>query len=210
MKRLPMMLQLVFILFCVMLIPTTIITWYSGTQILGYSEKAIAESSLDSLESNRELNENALNYIAQDTIRLASSNIFDRLRHYKTYEQLNQNYTNVEIGLSLLKDLQRLIRSNEGIYSAFFYLQDADYIVSSDKGITMLERYESLKWIDEALLQKDGISGVWTPRMLADNEMVFSYILPLNRLSTSTKGMLVVNFKGITNRSVYGCFESKG
>ncbi|MEK4249936.1 helix-turn-helix domain-containing protein [Paenibacillus sp. FSL W7-1287] len=195
MKRLPMMLQLVFILFCVMLIPTTIITWYSGTQILGYSEKAIAESSLDSLESNRELNENALNYIAQDTIRLASSNIFDRLRHYKTYEQLNQNYTNVEIGLSLLKDLQRLIRSNEGIYSAFFYLQDADYIVSSDKGITMLERYESLKWIDEALLQKDGISGVWTPRMLADNEMVFSYILPLNRLSTSTKGMLVVNLK---------------
>src|SRR5690606_13046441 len=70
-----------------------------------------------------------------------------------------------------------------------------DYIVSSDKGITMLERYESLKWIDEALLQKDGISGVWTPRMLADNEMVFSYILPLNRLSTSTKGMLVVNLK---------------
>jgi len=195
MKRLPMMLQLVFILFCVMIIPTSIMTWYSGSQILGYSEKAIAESSLDGLESNGELNENALNYIAQDTIRLSSSNIFDRIRYYKSYEQLNQNYSNVEIGISLLKELQRLIRSNEGIYSAYFYLNESDYIISSDKGITMLERYETMDWLDEALFNKDGISGVWFPRMLNNDEMVLSYVLPLNRLSTSTKGMLVVNLK---------------
>jgi len=178
-----------------MIIPTSIMTWYSGSQILGYSEKAIAESSLDGLESNGQLNENALNYIAQDTIRLASSNIFDRIRHYKSYEQLNLKYSNVETGLSLLKELQRLTRSNEGIYSAFFYLNDSDYIISSDKGITMLERYETMEWIDEALVDKDGISGAWYPRMMNENNMVISYVLPLNRLSTSTKGMLVVNLK---------------
>lgn len=40
-------------------------TWYSGTKILGNSETVIAESSLARLESNRSLNEIALDYIAQ-------------------------------------------------------------------------------------------------------------------------------------------------
>lgn len=193
MKRFPMMLQLVLILFCVMIIPTSMMTWYSGAQILGYSENAIAESSLNSLTANQELNENALNYIAQDTVRLASTNIFDGIRHYQSYEQLNADYTRVETGLSLLKELQRLTRSNEGVYSAFFYLNDADYIIASDKGIIPLDRYESLQWIDEALIEKDGIAGIWYPRFMESRKMVLSYVLPLNRLSTSTKGMLVIN-----------------
>lgn len=193
MKRLPMMLQLILILFCVMIIPTSTMTWYSGTQILGNSEKVIAESTLSGLESNRSLNENALNYIAQDTIRFASSNLFDGLRQYGTYEQLSANYSRVEIAVSLLKELQRIIRSNDGVYSSFFYLDEADYIISSDKGITMLDRYESLDWIDQAMVEKSGIAGVWFPRKMESGEMVISYVLPLNRLSTATKGMVVVN-----------------
>lgn len=195
MKRLPMMIQLVLILFCVMIIPTSIMTWYSGTQILGNSEKVIAESSLAGLESNRSLNENALNYLSQDTVRLASSNKFDGIRQFKTFEQLNANYNRVESALSLLKELQRLIRSNDGVYSAYLYLTGADYIISSDKGVTLLERYESINWIDEALVEKDGIAGVWHPREMKSGEKMISYILPLNRLSTSTKGIIVVNLK---------------
>lgn len=195
MKRLPMMLQLALILFCVMIIPTIIMTLYSGTQILGYSEKAIADSSLASLESNQKLNESALNYIVQDTVRLASSNLFDGIRYYKSYEQLNADYSRVDRALSLLKELQRLIRSNDGVYSAYFYLNDADYVISSDEGIIQLNRYEKLDWTEQALNKKDGIAGVWKPRKMESGDTVFSYLLPLNRLSTSTKGFLVVNFK---------------
>lgn len=178
-----------------MIFPTSIMTWYSGTQILGNSEKVIAESSLAGLESNRSLNENALNYISRDTVRLASSNMFDGIRPFKTFEQLNVDYNRVERALSLLKELQRLIRSNDGVYSVYFYLTGADYIISSDKGVTQLERYESIDWIDEAHLEKDGIAGAWYPRKMKSGEMVLSYILPLNRLSTSTKGTIVVNLK---------------
>lgn len=195
MKRLPMMLQLALILFCVMFIPTIVMTMYSGTQILGYSEKAIAESSLAGLEANQRLNENALNYITQDSVRFASSNLFDGIRHYKSYEQLNSDYSRVEHALTLFKELQRLTRSNDGVYSAYFYLSEADYIIASDEGITPLDRYESIAWIEQALAKKDGIAGVWQPRKMESGEMVLSYVLPLNRLSTSTKGILVVNLK---------------
>ena len=190
-----MMLQLVLILFCIMIIPISIMTWYSGTQILENSEKVIAEASLARLESNRNLNENALDYIALDTVKLASSKMFDGIRQYKTFEQLNADYNRVERALSLFKELQRIIRTNDGVYSAYFYLSDADYIVSSDKGITLLERYESIDWIDDALTKKDGIAGVWYPREMANGEVVLSYLLPLNSLSTSTQGTLVVNLK---------------
>ena len=78
MKRFPMMLQLALILFCVMAIPTATLTWYSGAQILGNSEHAIAESALAGLNANRNLNENTLYILAQNTIRLAATHFFER------------------------------------------------------------------------------------------------------------------------------------
>ena len=49
MKRFPMTLQLACILFIVMVIPASILTWYSGEQSLRDSERQIAESSLAEL-----------------------------------------------------------------------------------------------------------------------------------------------------------------
>ncbi|MFD2880505.1 hypothetical protein ACFTAO_38515 [Paenibacillus rhizoplanae] len=64
------------ILFCIMAIPTAVLTWYSGSQIIQNSEAAIGESTLAGLNANRRLNENALANLAQDTSRLAATNIF--------------------------------------------------------------------------------------------------------------------------------------
>ncbi|RRJ65190.1 helix-turn-helix domain-containing protein [Paenibacillus oralis] len=195
MKRIPMMLQLGLILFCVMTVPATILTWYSGTQIMGNSEDAIAESSLAGLNANRKLNENALNNLAQDTVRLAATNIFDRIRGFETFAELNENYNNVSGALSVLKELVNLNHRVNGVYSSYFYLDGADYVVSTDKGITALDRYEPIGWMEEALAGRRGISGVWYPRRMATGETVVSYVLPLNRLSTTTRGTIVVNLR---------------
>jgi len=187
------MLQLALILFCVMAIPMSILTWYSGSQILRNSENAIAESSLAGLNANRRLNENALNNLAQDTARLAVTNVFDRIRDYSTYAQLNANYGNISNALALLHELQSLKKRIDGVYSTYFYLNDSNYVISTDRGITMLDRYESIDWIDQALAGRRGISGVWYPRRLASGTPVVSYVLPLSRLSTTTRGTIVVN-----------------
>lgn len=195
MKRIPMLLQLVLILFCVMSIPTAILTWYSGAQILHNSENAVAESTLAELAANRKLNEQALNKLAQDTVSLTVTNIFDRLRSFKTYEELNQNYYNVNSAQSVLKELLSLIHRVDGVDSSYFLLEGADYVVSTDKGIIALDRYESTDWIREALIGRKGIKGVWYPRKLSSGLNVVSYVLPLNRLSTTTRGTIVVNFR---------------
>ncbi|MCI3920724.1 helix-turn-helix domain-containing protein [Paenibacillus sp. TRM 82003] len=193
MKRFPMMLQLTLILFFVMALPMTILTWYSGTQMLRNSESAIAEASLAGLNASRRLNENALNNVAQDVVRLAPTRVFDRIRHLETFEELNENYNNVRNAQIVLSELFTLNHRVDGVYSTFFYLDGTDYVISTDKGITQLDRYESMDWMEEALAERVGISGVWYPRKLASGVNVVSYVLPLNRLSTTTRGTIVVN-----------------
>lgn len=195
MKKTPMLLQLAFILFCIMAIPTAVLTWYSGSQIIENSEAAIGESSLAGLNASRRLNETALANLAQDTSRLAATNIFDRIRSFRTYEDINANYNNVSLALSVTKELLNLNRRVDGVYSSFFYLKDSDYVFSTDSSITTLARYEPLDWMDKALEGHRGISGVWVPRRLASGEHVVSYVYPLNRLSTTTSGIIVVNLK---------------
>ncbi|GMK37730.1 hypothetical protein PCCS19_07840 [Paenibacillus sp. CCS19] len=194
MKRLPIMLQLMLIMFCVMAIPISILTWYSGTQILKHSESAIAESTLAGLNANRKLNETALNGLAQDVVHLAATKVFDRVRNFETLEELNSQYVNVASTQVVLSELSNLKNRQDGVYSSYFYLDGSDYVVSSDKGITSLSRYEPMEWLQTALEGRRGISGVWFPRKLSNGVNVVTYVLPLNRLSTTTKGTIVVNF----------------
>ncbi|TYP73350.1 helix-turn-helix domain-containing protein [Paenibacillus methanolicus] len=195
MKRFPMMLQLTLILFCVMAIPMAILTWYSSARIVQHSESAIAESSLAGLNANRRLNENALGNMAQDVVRLATSKVFDRIRGFETFAEANANYGNVSSTLVVLSELQNLNHRVDGVYSSMFYLSDSDYVVSTDKGITRLDRYEPLDWMAKALEGRRGISGVWVPRKLASGVNVVTYVMPLNRLSTTTRGTIVVNLQ---------------
>lgn len=195
MKRFPMMLQLALILFCVMAIPTATLTWYSGAQILENSEHAIAESALAGLIASRNLNENTLDIMAENTIRLAATQIFDKIRSYETFDEMNSSYENVVNALSVQNDLRNMNQIGDGIYSSFFHLSDSDYVVSTDKGITTLERYENMEWMKEALTERSGITGIWYPRKLESGVNVVSYVLPLNRLSTTTRGTIVVNVR---------------
>lgn len=195
MKRFPMKFQLVFILFFVMLIPTATLTWYSGSQILRNSEHAIAESALAGLDASRKLNESRLDMMSQNTISLAATHIFDRIRPFKSFDAFNSNYENVRNALIVQRDLQSLNQIGEGVYSSSFYLSDSDYVVSSDRGIARLDQYEPMDWLGEALERKEGISGVWVPRRLDSGVDVVSYVLPLSPLASNTRGTVIVNLK---------------
>lgn len=195
MKRIPMMLQLTLILFCIMAIPLTILTWYSDTRILQNSESAIAETSLAGLHANRRLNETALISLAQDVVRLAATRVFDRVRGFETFAEVNANYNNVSSTLVVLRELTNLKHRVDGVYSSYFHLEDSNYVISTDKGITRLSRYESLDWIEDAMIGRRGIGGIWVPRKLDSGVDVVSYVLPLNRLSTTTRGTIVVNLR---------------
>lgn len=191
-----MMLQLVIIMFIVMVIPTTILTSYSGSSFLEYSEETIAETSLAGLTTSRNFFESALSNLASHAVRLtAPNNLIDSIRYIETYDELNDNYENVNRALSIFRELRNLNNIVDGVYSTFFYLEDSDYVISTDKGVTKLERYESLDWLTAAMDQSRGIGGRWYPRRLANGIPVLSYVLPTSSLTTATRGTLVINLR---------------
>lgn len=192
-RKVPMIIQLTAALFLVMFIPIAIITLYSGKQILKNGEKSIAVSTLDELKTNQLLIEKALNNVVQDVVSLGSTDVFNQVNRYQSFAELNKNYSNIQIARATLLELNQLKLRNDWIYSTFFHLHDSDYVLSTDRGITKAERYDSMDWLEAALKEKRGIRGVWYSRKLESGVNVVSYALPLNRLATNTSGVLVVN-----------------
>lgn len=193
MKRVPMMLQLSVILFCIMAVPIAILTWYSSEQILENSEQTIVKTALAELNTNQMLMERTMNYISNQTVALTSKNPFDRIQTFLSFGELNSDLSHVMNARIVQRELMQLKRQDNGVYSAFFYLNEADYVISTDKGVTKLDNYESIDWMEEALEERRGIRGVWHARKLDSGIHVISYILPLNKLSTNTNGTIVVN-----------------
>lgn len=195
MRKIPMIFQLTFILFCVMAIPIAILNGYSSSQIFRNSEHAIGQSSVAGLNASRMLNENALRNLSQSTVRLASTSVFDSVRPLQSYAELNAGYEHISKARMVQRELMTLVQSIDGVYSAYFHLDHSDYVISTDKGMMSLDNYESTDWLAEALDARVGIHGVWYPRRLDAGVNVMSFVLPLNSLSTATRGTIVVNLE---------------
>lgn len=189
-----MMLQLVLLLLFVMTIPVVILIGYSGTQIIRFAENAIAKHALAELDATAQLTENTLEYAANDVVRLLVTNLFDDFKDTKNFHELTKDYEKGAYTQRMMFELRNLVWRFQETDSAFFYLNGADYVVSSGSGLTLLKEYESIDWLEQALAQKVGISGVWYPHKNDAGVYQLSYVIPLNRFSGSTKGTIVLNF----------------
>lgn len=204
-----MVFQFFVILMLVLIVSTSILSFFSSNQMLTYSKEAIAASALTSLDAGCQITEYALRNQVQAAARLATSYDFYTYRLAEDYASLNREYQNISNARRLHRELSYMIRDIPGAYSCFFYLDNSDYVISTDKGIVPLREYESLDWIETALLQAEGGGGIQHPRLLAtppfssarnpkeaNNSLnVVSYIYPLNKLTTSTRGNIVINIR---------------
>jgi AraC-like DNA-binding protein len=115
---------------------------------------------------------------------------------------------NVENGLkvrNLQNELSAIVKNVEAIHSIFLLFDDADYVISSDRGVVELIDYFSLTWMRSTPTERRG--GVWVARELrsatlrnisvrSDTETyepVLSYLYSLNRLTTAVGGTIVAN-----------------
>lgn len=207
MKKVPFLFELIVLLVLLLVIPTSIVTYYSSKSMLEYSEEEIADSAMAKLESNSDLIELVLNNTVRNVLQMVNGSKFNRLKDATTYEQLNQNYENVSMAFEVIDNLNEIVNNNSAVHSSYFYLDDSDYIISTDKGVVRMESYESLDWLKEATAQMSGPGGVWYPRVLTSKTVndinngndvgeevaVISYVFRLSKLVTSTKGTIVIN-----------------
>lgn len=207
MKKVPLLFELIVLLVLLLVIPTSIVTYYSNKSMLEYSEEEIADSAMAKLESNSDLIELVLNNTVRNVLQMVNASEFNVLRDADTYEKLNDNYDKISKGFEIVDGLNEIVNNNNVVHSAFFYPEDSDYIISTNKGIVRLNSYESIDWLKKATGQISGPGGVWYPRVLTsqtvndlntgnengDEVEVISYVFRLSKLVTSTKGTIVVN-----------------
>lgn len=191
-KKLPVLIQLIFMLILIMVIPITITVYYSTVNLVKYSEEEIAESVLAQLKSNSTLNERELFNIVQSTTMIIGNSDLKGMKGITSYEILNSHYDYISKALKLQSYLKNLEENNDLIESVVFVPEDGDYIVSSKESIIKKKDYENLLWLEQAKAKKQGLSGYWYPRMKNDIPII-SYLYQLNRLTTSVKGIIVVN-----------------
>lgn len=207
MKRIPLALQLFLSLLLIVVVPSLLLILYSSHVITQSSYEKIAEASLDSLEATRRLNEAVCDNISSSIHRLAATYEFSELANVKRYDYIRNNYqSGIRVG-RLQQELSTLARNNSKILSAFFVLEDSDYVISSDRGVAGLDSYPNLSWLRD--VKSTGVAGVWVARRLSTatprgmqtgtaldrNINVISYIYSLNHLTTSVNGTLVVNVR---------------
>ncbi|PXV90268.1 AraC family transcriptional regulator [Lachnotalea glycerini] len=205
MKKVPFLFELIVLLVLLLVIPTSIVTYYSSKSMLKYSEEEIAESAMARLESNSDLIELVLNNTVRNVLQIVKGSTFNTLRDANTYTILNHDYDNISKAFVIVDALNEIVNNNTAVHSAFFYLDDADYLVSTDKGIVRLDSYESIDWLTKAQEQMSGPSGLWYPRILTSQSVkdtengdmqemeVISYVYRLSKLVTATKGTIVIN-----------------
>ena len=208
-KRLPIVVQIVTMLLIIMVIPTTITVYYSTVSLSKYSEEEIAESVVAQLKANSTLNERELFNLVQNVLAIAENSDLRNMKGITSYEMLNSNYTNIGKGLKLLSRLKSLQDNNEMVESVVFIPEDWDYVISSQKSIIKKSEYDDLKWFHYACSEMKGVSGYWYPRMEGDTPVI-TYLYRLNRLTTSVKGVIVVNIyeEGINTLLNYGRYKT--
>lgn len=191
-KNLPIFIQLIMMLLVIMVIPMTITVYYGTVSLTNYSEAEIADSVLKQLKSNSTLNERELFNIVQDVLSIAENSNLRNMKGITSYEVLNSNYNNIGKALKILSNIQNLQYNNEMIESVVFIPEDWNYVVCSKKSIMRKETYGNLDWFEKASNEMKGVSGYWYPRM-EGNTPIITYLYRINRLTTSVKGVIVVN-----------------
>ncbi len=207
MKRIPIVIQLVFILLLLFLIPTVITGYYSNVQMMRYSEEEIANSAMAQIDTSSSYSEAILMNIVKNILQMVGTNEFNGLKNLTTYEVLNSEYSKVNVAVGIYDQMREIQNNNRIVSSIYFCLDGADYVISTNRGIVKKQAYEDVAWMEEIDLKSQGSAGLWYPRTyntatiseLANGKTtgemrnVISYIYRLNKLTTSTKGTIVVN-----------------
>lgn len=208
MKKLPILAELYSILFICLVIPLGVVIRRNANHILRYSENEIASSALDSLTSVQSVNEAILQNIKKEAIYLVKSN---EMKNISPIRNLTASLSNTE-NFAKLRALEQLldqkIYSNDKIYSIYVCLDGADYVLSSRQGTVPLNSFE-----DGGLIRSyrkgrfSSLGGTWVPRKIrgANACDTISYVYGMTSLTTTVKGVLIVNL----NEEAFSNFISK-
>ncbi|MFR6334007.1 MAG: hypothetical protein ACLUOI_37965, partial [Eisenbergiella sp.] len=95
-------------IFCVLIIPTSLIAYYAMQDVAKYAEENIAVSKLDNLESVSDATELILSSYTRNVIQFANSAAYRNLGQVTSYQELNIDFEMVRTAWDAQSYLSRV------------------------------------------------------------------------------------------------------
>lgn len=191
--------QIVMILFLVTSLPVSLITYYNGMNLQQESERTVAGQIQEKLKANSRLSDAVLSNILYLSLDFVLLKKYESLSGVKTYAELNSSADNVVSAMSLFRDFENLVSRNEVIHSVFYFVDDTDYVISSDGCVVRKQEFGDLSWLDEVNAGVSRAQGIWITRKIKDpydperGVDVLSYVYRISSIFAPSNGVIVID-----------------
>ena len=165
-KNIPFVIQVSLIMFLIMVVLCIPLMLYSNHTILRLSEGEIANAALSNIEATRRLNENIMTRVSDGVLRFIRNQDFVRYSGLQKYSSIQGNVENGLKVRNIQNELITMVKNDEAIHSIFLFFNDADYVISTDRGVVELIDYFPLTLVRSLSTSRKGMGGFWTPREL--------------------------------------------
>jgi AraC-like DNA-binding protein len=206
MKRLPLLFELFISILLVLIVPLMLTTYLNSEKMVEYSENEIAQSAEVNLKSVRKINEMMTDSIKKEIINLSTDNKIKELENLKSYDLEKSNVDSILKFNRVDSLIKGLAYPDSRIHSIYLYMQDADYIITSNTSTVRLDSFNDKDWMQAYTNNmKTGQQDVWMTRriynekgsMVRESESnysnVITYLYTLTPITTNVKGVIVVN-----------------
>jgi len=187
-------------MFVVTAIPSITVIYYNSVTTQKNTEQAIADSAQNKLKANQALGDEMMTNIIYNALDLILAKQYTELDGITSYKKLNSDYKYVNVAIKMKGKLEDLSDRNKLVHSIFYYMDGADYVISTNGGFVKLNQYEDLTWLQDAIPKFRGGEGIWYPRNLTTTSNgqdmsvnVVTYLYRSNSLYTSAKGTIAIN-----------------
>ncbi|WMJ89959.1 AraC family transcriptional regulator [Anaerocolumna sp. MB42-C2] len=200
-----------------LIIPISIITTINNYATAHFSKDSIANSEIHRLQMVSNANDLVFDSIFRDAMRFSVDTTLKSLAGYKNIDEIVKRHNDMFDLLKLETSIIDYARTNDLFYSVYFYVNGADYIISSDIGVVRINQLADKKWIREyEKLESGTYSNIILPSHFVRSNVIslsnkeadkgqtcISYIYKITPYTSNLKGALVFNINEDKLRSLY-------
>jgi YesN/AraC family two-component response regulator len=218
MKKLPMLTKS-FVGFSVFLaIPLIIAGFVFNYNLVRYSENEISKTSVINLKIAKSLNDQLVDSITKQTIRLSMDIALYDIGGINDYYKIKNNADDMVKLSRVYQIIVDTANVNYRVHSIYVYIEDTNYFITSNHGVVVKDEFSDTGWIKEYNASKNKTIGtLWLKsRPIGSgndpNGNVITFIMPLNNFMVNSEGAIVVN---LYEREIYKflndpSFENQG
>lgn len=216
MKKLPMLTKSFLGFSFFLAIPLIILGIIFYYNLVNYTKKEISKSSIINLQNVKKLNDQLVDSITKQAIRLSLDAALQDIGGINDYFALKNNPGDMIKLSRVYQILTETANINYRIKSIYFFMEKNNYLITSNHGYELKSDFTDTGWLNDYEKSKDMGAGTLWLNSRPDNDrkqdpnntsFVLTFILPLKTLRLNYDGAIVVN---LYERELYNLMNDSG